>query len=752
MQETLSVDKLIAYIFNIGRETNSADELFQKFGTMLKDSLSLDHVEIRDAYSEKSDFSGLEEFVINTNKPYIDNRLSGYSAFPELIRNYTLGFRSCMLLPVAVEGKPVFVSTLLSKQEDKFDAGLASTIGLALDMLAYQAVAKIEKERSISLARYFDAAFNTQMPQMLIDKSGTIVKANKSISIILSKNQREIHGRKISDFFSIDANMLDSLRNGLNAEVKDVSGMNRVYRVSCSKISDRLMHTLLYDVTEMKELEEKVRISEHGANDAFLLLSGDTTVLWASSNIGKIMKMDKENITGKRLIDLAYTDKDFANQIGSIADTLSRPLTINIGNGIFIEMKVTLVRNQFGGLSCVVSSNNAEKYITAIQEALDRFLTTTSDAIINVDSLGYIKSVNKSTEKLLGYGGNELIGSALSSIYADQESVQKFSSSLSIANSEGTVGNVFVNMRARGEGNVVPCEQTIKSVTDVYNNLTGYTVVVKELATKMKMEELEDEVEDLGKRLTNAQAESELKTDFIYNISHDLKTPLTNIKGFGKLLLESSGELSDEQKDYIKIITNESDRLFQLIQQILDVAKLSSKKIKLDLQPVNFNELAKNPTIGTLVEVAQNKGLEFGWNVDYNVPVIEADPNRLIQVFVNLIGNAIKFTEKGNINVKVSRTRKKVRIEVIDTGIGISKEDRSKLFKKFYQLQRRGLTVQEGSGTGLGLAIAKEIVSLHGGKISVTSEAGKGSTFFFILPISRTKRAASAKQQKSEES
>ena len=124
------------------------------------------------------------------------------------------------------------------------------------------------------------------------------------------------------------------------------------------------------------------------------------------------------------------------------------------------------------------------------------------------------------------------------------------------------------------------------------------------------------------------------------------------------------------------------------------------------------------------------------------MPEIPADPNRLIQVFSNLIGNAIKFTDRGEIRVRVMKKKGSVRVEVSDTGIGISKADIPKIFKKFYQL-RRGLVKQEGSGTGLGLSIAKEVVNLHGGRIGVESEVGKGSTFWFTIPpLARIKKRA----------
>lgn len=746
MQETVTIEQLIAEIFAMGKESSGSGELLERFASKAKDALNVDYIMLKDAYQEKSELSGLEEFVINTGKPYIDNRLSGYSAFPELIKHYNLGFRSCMLLPASVEGKPAIIATFLSRQEDRFDIPLSSKLTLATELLAYQTVAKTERERSLSLARYFDAAFNTYAPQMLIDRNGQIVRANKSAAGIFGKAQREMTGRNVNEFFNVDANMLYSLRDGSTAEVRGNGEEGKIYKATCGKINERLTHLLLYDITELKELEEKVRLSERNANDAYLLLAKDTTVLWASGNIDKVMKIGRDDLVGKRLIDLAYEDRDFANEIGSFSDTISRPVRLGAGNDVFVEAKVTLMKNQFGGFSCVMSRNNLERYISTMQGAIERLVDDASDAIFNVDELGNIKSVNRSAEKLLRYTKGELEGSSLSSLYADDDSRQKLSSSLSLAKNSGMVSNVFVTLRPKESDELVPCEQAIRVMVDSDDNMVGYMVVTRELATKMKLDRLEEDTQDLGKRLESEKSESDLKTQFFYNISHDLKTPLTSIYGYGKLLMGSSDGISEQNKEYAEIISKEADRLLQLINQILDVAKLSSGRIKLDVKEVNFSELLKNPAVESLVEFAGTKGLAFNVDVDYNVPVVQADPNRLIQVLVNLVGNAIKFTEKGSISITIKRAGKKskfVRVEVTDTGTGIGKEDRGKLFKKFYQLQRKGLTVQEGSGTGLGLSIAKEIVNLHGGRIGVNSEPGKGSTFWFTLPIvPKTKKSA----------
>ena len=254
------------------------------------------------------------------------------------------------------------------------------------------------------------------------------------------------------------------------------------------------------------------------------------------------------------------------------------------------------------------------------------------------------------------------------------------------------------------------------------------------------IDDLEKSTKSLEGQVKSLKMTSELKSQFIYNISHELKTPLTNIKGFAKLLREGEfGPLNTDQKEYINTILDEADRLMLIITQVLDAAKLEANKVKLDIKEVNLVELASNPSIKAMEESAKNKGLDFSWSVDYDVPAITADPNRLIQVFVNLIGNAIKFTETGKITVHVSKySKRSVMCEVIDTGIGISDEDKRKIFKKFYQASKKGLLKPDGTGTGLGLAITKEIIDLHRGRIKFDSTQGKGSRFYFTIPISQS--------------
>jgi len=723
--------------------SSGADDLLVNISSYLESKFKLDKALFYDLYRSDKGTSQYSEFVINTLKPYVDNKLSGYSAFPELVGYYTSGYRSCMTVPVIVATKPALLLTLLSRQEDQFSEQSKQLFSLVAQLVGYAFVAKLERERSISLAKYFDAAFNIPTPQLLLDKKGTIIRANKELFAKFGLSQKEIYGKSITSLFDIDTNAIASIARGIPVEAYSLD-RNSLFSILGSEISDNLIHAAAYDVTLLRDFEEATKIAEEATREAFLVLDNDTKVLWASKNIERIIKVSKQELLGRRLSE--FLDADLASDCASFPCIKS--VKINIGNGVTVEAKVAIYKSSIG-YSCVVSNNSFEKYINSIQNYVRNIADMSNDAMITVDVLGYVTSANKSAEKLFGFSIGELKGSSIINRYADEESQKRFNFSITLANERGVVGDTFVNISPK-EGEQVPCEQSVIRLYDEEGKTTGYLLIYHELATKRLIENLQDSLEKAERQSSNYKAESDLKTQFIYNISHDLKTPLTNIKGFAKLFYDGTfGELNEDQKKHIEIIISESDRLMQLIQQILDVAKLSSGKIKLDLQKVNFGELGENPSIKSLSEMIEKKGLAFEWVVDYNVPEIIADPNRVIQVLVNLIGNAIKFTEHGSIRVHVFKKGKNVRVEVADTGIGISKEDKAKLFRKFYQLPRKGLTKQEGSGTGLGLVISKEIVNLHGGKIGVISELGKGSTFWFTLPIYGKKQKESKTKQQA---
>ncbi|MEM3839189.1 MAG: ATP-binding protein [Candidatus Micrarchaeaceae archaeon] len=745
------LDRLIVEVLSASRESSGLGDLLAKSGQYLKYAFGADEVFARETLTRKSQTqnSQADEAVLNTGKPYIDNRLSEYSAFPELIEYYKAGFRSCAMLPISADGRNLGLLVFLSRLEDKFDEQVQESLYIMGSLIGTEAYMKLEREKSLSVARYFDAAFNSIMPQALIDQSGMVVKANKSMLNLAGIAAKDVQGKKIGEFFAIDDVGVAELIRGRSVEARGILQPERRFLITANKISEKLTHTLIQDYTEIAELREKARLFDY-AGEVYMLADNDSRVFWISGNAERAMKINAAAFSGVRLADVVANFSD----LKKMADNgmAAGQVKINLGNDLLVDARMTLVKRDYG-YSCILV-NDYEKKVAAAKRLTEDFLQVSGDIVIKLDQLGSITTLNRAAEKMLRYKNSDVLSVPISSLCADSESQARIGEALPRARKSGLVTGLFLNIRARaGEAQVIPVDASILSMTDDMGAHIGYLLAGKELLTKMLREQYKEIADDARRKLTKETAESDLKTQFIYNISHDLKTPLTSIQGYSKLLLMGElGQINEEQRSSLETISAEAERLKQLIMQILDVAKLESKKVKLDIQKVNFRDLAENPSIKALAERAKAQGIEFAFNVDYNVPEINADPNRLIQVFVNLIDNALKFTERGSIRVNVIRKGRNVKVDVTDTGVGIRKEDLPKVFKKFYQVSRKDLTMQPRAGTGLGLSIVREIVNMHGGRVKVNSEGqGKGSTFWFTIPIEQKKKRKQQEEQQQQQ-
>lgn len=248
-----------------------------------------------------------------------------------------------------------------------------------------------------------------------------------------------------------------------------------------------------------------------------------------------------------------------------------------------------------------------------------------------------------------------------------------------------------------------------------------------------------------------------MKTDFISTVSHELRTPLTSVLGFASIIKEKLENdvfpiLTTEDRklqrtikrvnDNLNIIVSEAERLTSLINDVLDIAKMEAGKVEWQMQPLDPVELIEWAANSTAALFEPNN-LQLVNEIEPDLPQIMGDRNRLLQVLINLISNAVKFTEAGKITCQVKQESNGVCISIIDTGVGIAPEDQPKVFEKFRQV---GDTLTDKpKGTGLGLPICKQIVEHHGGKIWVESEPGQGSTFSFIIPTCATDNRTTAK-------
>jgi signal transduction histidine kinase len=236
--------------------------------------------------------------------------------------------------------------------------------------------------------------------------------------------------------------------------------------------------------------------------------------------------------------------------------------------------------------------------------------------------------------------------------------------------------------------------------------------------------------------VSRTQASQKSQRDFVANVSHELKTPLTSIQGFSQAILDGTAQTDAERKQAAQVIHDESSRMHRLVLDLLDLARLDSGTADITMTPVNIHALLKAVT-EKFTPQSQAANVQIRLLGERNLPVLLGDGDRLSQVFTNLVDNALKFTPQGgSIDLQVSVLKEEILVSVVDNGVGMSAEVQAHVFERFYQGDA-SRSRHERRGAGLGLAIAHEIVLAHGGRINVRSAPGEGTVFEVFLPLTK---------------
>jgi len=320
-----------------------------------------------------------------------------------------------------------------------------------------------------------------------------------------------------------------------------------------------------------------------------------------------------------------------------------------------------------------------------------------SDAILLINSGSRVTMVNKAAEGLFGLSEDKAIGLHFIEVVRDHELNNILQQCLKTKEQQrGIVGTgarkKFLGIVATPLG-------------------TGSLVLVQDLTEFRRLETV--------------------RQDFVSNISHELRTPITSLKALAETLEEGALDNKAVARDFLHKINIEVDRLTQMVNELSELSRIESSQLPLKIEPADLGGVIKR-VIERLKTQAERGGLGLSLDIPPDLPKAPADEERIEQVLVNLVHNAIKFTPpQGKVTLSAKVEDSNILISVTDTGIGIAADDLPRIFERFYKTDK----ARSGSGTGLGLSIAKHIVQAHGGSIWVQSEEGKGSTFTFALPL-----------------
>jgi signal transduction histidine kinase len=236
--------------------------------------------------------------------------------------------------------------------------------------------------------------------------------------------------------------------------------------------------------------------------------------------------------------------------------------------------------------------------------------------------------------------------------------------------------------------------------------------------------------------VTTGQEVAKAKNDFVSLVSHELRTPMTSIKGYTDLMIKGAvGELNPQQRHFMTIVKSNVDRMADLVSDLLDVSRLEAGRVRLALEGLDLVSVVYEIS-EELTETLRQRELNLAFDLPPGLPRVRADRSRVIQVLLNLLSNAYRYTPAGGtITIAAHAGEDYVQVDVADTGIGIPEKDQESIFERFYRVDHP--VVRDQAGTGLGLPIARTLIEMHGGKLWLRSEINVGSTFSFTLPLYR---------------
>jgi len=641
-----------------------------------------------------------------------------------------------------------------------------------LDELAQNIEQRQQTEERLRTSEAFYEALVETLPQNILRKdiNGRFTFANRKSCQSMGRTKEEIIGKTDFDLFPPelaakyhrdDLRVMTTRENLDTVEAHQGPHGERLFvHVIKTPLYDASgnvvgVQGIFYDVTQRKRIEEDLayerdllralldyipdRIYFKDVNCRFMRCSKSMAVWLGLSDAKEVIGKTDFDFHPAEQAQEYYNDEQRILLRGEpLISKLERQIDPE-GNEIWASVTKVPIYTQSGSIAGLVGLSRditqlkqteqalrqaEEKYRAIYENSLEGIFQTTRD--------GHFLSANPALARMYGYGSPDEVVAALTDIehqlYVDPQRREDFSR---LMREQGEVGG-FESRIHRKDRSVVWISESARTVRDADGNFRYYEGIVEDV-TARKQAEIERE------RAREAALESaRTKAQFLANMSHEIRTPMNAITGMTGLLGDT--RLTKEQREYVETILNSTESLLGIINDILDFSKVEAGKLSLEVIDFELRETVES-SIEMLAERAHKKKIDLACWVEPNVPgQLRGDPVRLRQILTNLVSNAVKFTEKGEVLVHVTRWKEEqdrvvVRFEVKDTGIGIALDALARIFQEFTQAD--GSTTRKYGGTGLGLTISKQLASLMGGEIGVESTPGQGSTFWVNVPLER---------------
>ena len=519
------------------------------------------------------------------------------------------------------------------------------------------------------------------------------------------------------------------------------------------------------DVREQRKTERALKLSESTFRDLF----ADAPVAYHELDMeGRIVRVNKteldllgysaEEMVGRHVWEFcveAISKEMVAEKLkggGDIVQAFQRNFHHKDGTRIPVLIRDRLIRDSSGAVCGIRTTmqdiselKRTEISLRAAEENYRKIFENAIEGIFQISPEGKFLNANPALAVILGYSSPaELIAAVTDmgrQIYLHPARWETFCTAMIRGSS---VADFECEMTCRN-GSVIWVSKHARAVSDADGKIVCYEGTLENITARREAEAAMSAARD------SALESARLKSEFLANMSHEIRTPMNGIIGMTGLLLDT--DLSSRQRDFAETIVDSSEALLKIINDILDFSKIEAGMLTFEEIDFDLNDVAEG-VVDLFSGRALSKGIELSLFVADDVPVmLKGDPGRLRQVLANLVGNALKFTDEGEVRVTVRAQEgggdgTKLHFEVMDTGIGISKEQQSRLFQAFVQAD--GSTTRRHGGTGLGLAISRRLVSQMGGEVWIESEIGCGSRFLFTAVFRQSEIAPARRQYRLE--